>query len=283
MVIEAEHTLYVVATPIGNRQDFSARAIAVLSSVDRIYAEDTRHSKALLHHHGVLTPLFSLHEHNESSRIESVLAHLKTAGNAALISDAGTPLISDPGYRIVRACHAGGFRVSPVPGPSALIAALSVSGLATDRFMFVGFPPARSLARKKWLSLLAIESQTLVLYESPHRIMATLCDLVEIMGEDREVCLSRELTKRYETVMHTRAADLLDRLRTDSNQQRGEFVLVIAGSGDAKIPADQAELDRVLTILLQQLTVKGAARCAAELLGIPKKRAYEAALRMAHK
>lgn len=225
----AQHTLYIVATPIGNRDDLSLRAIALLQSVDRIYAEDTRHSLPLLQHHAIHTRVWSLHEHNESARVESVLLHLEAGGSAALISDAGTPLISDPGYRLVRACLQRGVRVSPIPGPCALTAALSISGLPTDRFLFVGFPPARAAARRQWLASLTAMPHTLVIYESPHRILATQSAIVDLFGGEREMTLARELTKRFETVMHGRAADVLEMLTQDVNQQRGEFVLMVAG------------------------------------------------------
>lgn len=274
-----KHTLYIVATPIGHRDDLSARAVHTLRGVDRIYAEDTRHSSVLLRHHGINTRVFALHEHNEASRIDDVLEHLHSGGCAALISDAGTPLISDPGYRIVRACLQANLRVSPVPGPSALTSALSVSGLPTDRFQFVGFPPARSSARRQWILALAAVPHTLVVYESPHRILATLADLADVLGEQREMTLARELTKRFETILHGSIATVLSTVQADDNQQRGEFVLVIGGN-PVQSNADTlgVDLDRLLQSLLAHMPVKTVARCAADFFGITRKQAYDRAL-----
>jgi len=232
-----------VATPIGNRDDLSSRAVQALRSVDRVYAEDTRHSIQLLRHHGIEARLLALHEHNEQSQIDFVLTHLHEVGSAALICDAGTPLISDPGYRIVRACHEAGIKVSPVPGACALVSALSVCGLATDRFTFVGFPPAKRAARKTWLRSLVDVPHTQLLYESPHRIVDSLTDVAEIFGENREICVARELTKRYETVIRGASGMVLQTIRADSNQQRGEFVVVIAGKTDAEAASETVERD----------------------------------------
>jgi 16S rRNA (cytidine1402-2'-O)-methyltransferase len=281
--MSSEHTLYIVATPIGNRDDMSARAIDVLQHVDRIYAEDTRHSLPLLRHHGIETRLWALHDHNEESRIAMVIEHLGTGANAALITDAGTPLISDPGFRLVRACQRKGIRVSPVPGACAVTAALSVSGLPTDRFQFVGFPPAKSGARQNWLVPLASVPHTLVIYESPHRIVDSLADLVSVFGDDRVLTVARELTKRFETLMHGPAAQVLAQVKADSNQQRGEFVLIVGGcnaADDDVIAGVAANLDKTLTVLLEHLPVKTVARCAAELCGVTKKQAYDRALKL---
>ena len=281
--MSSEHTLYIVATPIGNRDDMSARAIDVLQQVDRIYAEDTRHSLPLLRHYGVETRLWALHDHNEASRIAMVIEHLRSGGNAALITDAGTPLISDPGFRLVRACQREGIRVSPVPGACAVTAALSVSGLPTDRFQFVGFPPAKSGARQSWLLPLASVPHTLVIYESPHRIVDSLADLVCVFGDDRVLTVARELTKRFETLMHGPAAQMLAKVKADSNQQRGEFVLVVGGCSAAEddaVAGAAADLDKTLTVLLDHLPVKTVARCAAELCGVTRKQAYDRALKL---
>lgn len=281
--MSSEHTLYIVATPIGNRDDLSPRAIDVLQHVDRIYAEDTRHSLPLLRHHGIDTRIWALHDHNEESQIEWVLEHLRSGASAALISDAGTPLISDPGFRLVRACQREAIRVSPIPGASALTAALSVSGLPTDRFQFVGFPPARGSARKNWLSSLASLPHTLIIYESPHRIVDSIADLVSVFGADRVLTVARELTKRFETLLHGTAEDVLARIKADPNQQRGEFVLVVAGyeADDADVgSSSSADLDKTLSVLLEHLPVKTVARCAAELCGVSKKQAYDRALKL---
>ena len=225
-----EHTLYVVATPIGHRDDLSARAIETLRSVARIYAEDTRHSLPLMRHHGIETPLRALHEHNEADEAVRVVAYLRESGSAALISDAGTPLISDPGFRVVRACRDANLRVSPVPGPCALSTALSVAGLPTDRFQFVGFPPSRGAARRRWIGELASVPHTLVFYESPHRVLDTLDDLLAAFGAGREITLARELTKRHETVLNGTLDEVRARVAEEANQRRGEFVLIVAGS-----------------------------------------------------
>lgn len=266
----------MVATPIGNRDDLSGRAIKTLQACFCVYAEDTRHSRPLLQYHGIETPLRSLHEHNESARASAIIAQLESEGSVAIISDAGTPLINDPGYRIVRACQNAGFSVSPVPGASALIAALSVAGIPTDRFLYAGFPPAKSTARRSWLAPFAKMSCTVVLYESPHRILASLNDLADVFGGEREMCLARELTKKFETVIRAPIADVQQALDADPQQQRGEFVLIIAGAPEtAVMTADQAELATMLTTLMKHMPLKTAAKVASELSGVPKKQVYE--------
>ncbi len=280
----SERTLYIVATPIGNRDDLSARAIDVLRHVDRIYAEDTRHSLPLLRHHGIDTRTWTLHEHNEESRISMVIEHLQSGASAALITDAGTPLISDPGYRLVYACHEAGVRVSPVPGACAVTAALSVSGLPTDRFLFVGFPPAKSTARQTWLKPIAKLPNTLVIYESPHRIVDSLTDIASVIGGERPMTLARELTKRFETLLYGSVDEVLESVKADTNQQKGEFVLVIGGlatlDGEQSNQLPTVDLDKTLSVLLQHLPVKTVARCAAELCGVKRKTAYDRALEL---
>ena len=280
--MSSEQILYVVATPIGHRDDMSSRAIEVLRHVDRIYAEDTRHSLTLLRHHGIDAKLLAFHEHNEQAQADLVVEHLRAGHSAALISDAGTPLISDPGYRLVRACQRAGVRVSPVPGPCALVCALSVCGLPTDRFQYVGFAPARRAARKLWLQPLAQLTHTQVLYESPHRIVDCLEDIVDVFGASRELCLARELTKRFETIMRADAAQILANVRADANQQKGEFVIVIGGAvarGDnGNGGAAELQLDATLKTLLNHLPVKGAAKVAAELFSLNKREVYDRAL-----
>lgn len=270
-----------MATPIGNRSDISARAIDVLSQVDRIYAEDTRHSLPLLRHHGIETRIWALHEHNEDIQVENVIDFLHTPATAALITDAGTPLISDPGFRLVRACQRSGIRVSPIPGACSLTAALSVCGIPTDRFQFVGFVPSKSSARKAFFQPLKRVPHTLVMFESPHRIVDCLGDIVSEFGEQRTISVARELTKKFETVLYGAAAAVQTTVSSDSNQQKGEFVIVIAGASDAAIAemnADAGELERTLVILLQHVPVKTAARCVAEIYGMRKKQVYELAL-----
>ena len=268
-------TLYVVATPIGNLGDMSERAVETLSNVRRIYAEDTRHSRRLLSHLGVTTPLVALHEHNEVQQLERVLAFLVEEGDAAIISDAGTPLISDPGYRLVRACHARGVKVSPVPGASALIAALSVAGLPTDAFVFVGFAPSKEGARRTWLEALKAETRTVVMYESCHRIEACLADMATVFGEARELVVGRELTKRFESVQWATVAEHRERIAHVSHADKGEFVLVLAGC--AAEPTADAEIVRVLGVLRQQLSLKQSVVLAAQILGEKKNRVYQVA------
>ena len=275
MSIEAG-VLYIVATPIGNLGDISARAIEVLQRVDRIAAEDTRHSAALLRHFGIDTPMFALHEHNERQKVEQVLGMLQQGESLALISDAGTPLISDPGYFLVREAHRSGIRVVPVPGPSALIAALSASGLATDRFCFEGFLPAKSGARRKALVALADEPRTLAFYETPHRIEESLADMAAILGSARPATLARELTKTFETIRHATLDELAAWVVADANQRKGEFVVLVEGAHKAvggEGPAPEA--CRIAEILMQELPLKQAAALAASISGEKKNALYK--------
>jgi len=266
-------TLHVVATPIGNLGDLSPRGQQVLREVAAICAEDTRRSGQLLSHFGISTPLVALHEHNEQQMAERLVGRLLGGESLALVSDAGTPLVSDPGYRLVRAARAAGVKVSPVPGPSALIAALSVAGLPSDRFAFEGFLPAKASARRERLAALAGEPRTLVFYESSHRIEESLADLRQAFGEERPAVLARELTKLFETVLDGTLAELHRRVGDDADQRKGEFVLVVQGVGedaDAKL----AEGRRVHAILARQLPPSAAARLAAEITGAPRKALY---------
>ncbi|ADV26487.1 Uroporphyrin-III C/tetrapyrrole (Corrin/Porphyrin) methyltransferase [Pseudoxanthomonas suwonensis 11-1] len=266
-------TLHVVATPIGNLGDLSPRGQQVLREVAAICAEDTRRSGQLLSHFGISTPLVALHEHNEQQMAERLVGRLLGGESLALVSDAGTPLVSDPGYRLVRAARAAGVKVSPVPGPSALIAALSVAGLPSDRFAFEGFLPAKASARRERLAALAGEPRTLVFYESSHRIEESLADLRQAFGEERPAVLARELTKLFETVLDGTLAELHRRVQDDADQRKGEFVLVVQGVGedaDAKL----AEGRRVHAILARQLPPSAAARLAAEITGAPRKALY---------
>jgi 16S rRNA (cytidine1402-2'-O)-methyltransferase len=269
-------TLYVVATPIGNLGDMSPRAIAVLSGVARIAAEDTRHSAVLLRHFGIATPLTALHEHNERQAVEGLVERLKAGEALALISDAGTPLISDPGYHLVRAAHAAGLRVVPVPGPSAVMAALSASGLPTDQFLFVGFLPSKAGPRRAMLEGLAREPRTLVLFEAPHRVAEALVDLAAAFGDGREATLARELTKTFETVRHLPLGELREFVGADPDQQRGEVVLVVAGA-PAEETADGLSdaARRVAAILAEELPLKQAAALTARLTEAKKNRVYQ--------
>ena len=272
--------LYVVATPIGNLDDWSLRAQATLRRVALIAAEDTRHSLRLLQHFGIDTRLVPLHEHNEQSRVESFLAELEAGHDIALISDAGTPLVSDPGYRLVAAAQAGGYTVVPVPGACAAIAALSAAGLASDRFVFEGFLPAKAGARQQRLKELAAETRTLIFYEAPHRIAECLDDMTMVFGSARRAVLARELTKTFETIRQLPVGELAAWVAADSNQQRGEIVLVLEGAPDVVGDATQREAERILAVLLRELPVKQAAALTAEITGLKKNGLYERALAM---
>ncbi|MFP5356984.1 MAG: 16S rRNA (cytidine(1402)-2'-O)-methyltransferase [Gammaproteobacteria bacterium] len=268
--------LYVVATPIGNLGDLSPRAQAVLGAVDRVCAEDTRTSGALLSHYGLRPRLMALHEHNETRLCAQLVEALRAGESLALISDAGTPLISDPGFALVRAARAAGLPVITLPGPCAAVAALSVSGIATDSFLFCGFLPSKAGARRQRLESLRAQPCTLVFYEASHRILDSLQAMCEVFGPDRVGCLARELTKLYEQ-SHTAPLEALCRwLAEDPNRSRGEFVLVVAGAPEETPQA--AQTARVLEILLRELSPSRAARIAAELTGAPRKLLYEQAL-----
>jgi 16S rRNA (cytidine1402-2'-O)-methyltransferase len=266
-------TLYVVATPIGNLSDLSARAKEVLTAVSAICAEDTRHTKTLLQAFGIDKPLIALHEHNEGDIAWKLVERLKTGDSLALVSDAGTPLVSDPGYRLVREVRAAGFAVSPVPGACAAIAALSVAGIPSDRFCFEGFLPAKSSARRERLQNLAREARTLVFYESSHRIDESLVDLVAIFGTDREAVIARELTKLFETVLGDTLGSLLEKVQADENQRKGEFVIVVRGCEDDTGVA-LAEGQRLYAKLVEHMKPSQAAKLAAELSGAPRKSLY---------
>jgi len=272
--------LYVVATPIGNLDDWSMRAQATLRRVALIAAEDTRHSLRLLQHFAIDTRLVPLHEHNEQGRVDALLAELEAGHDIALISDAGTPLISDPGYRLVAAAQAGGYTVVPVPGACAAIAALSAAGLASDRFVFEGFLPARAGARQQRLRELAAETRTLIFYEAPHRIAECLDDMTTVFGATRRAALARELTKTFETIRQLPVGELAAWVTSDSNQQRGEIVLVVEGAPDVVGDAALHEAERILGILLKELPVKQAAALTAEITGLKKNALYERALEM---
>jgi 16S rRNA (cytidine1402-2'-O)-methyltransferase len=266
-------TLYVVATPIGNLADLSARAREVLAEVAAICAEDTRHTRALLTAHGIERPLLALHEHNEAEQAWKLVERLRAGDSLALVSDAGTPLVSDPGYRLVREARAAGLKVSPVPGACAAIAALSVAGIPSDRFCFEGFLPAKAAARRERLAALAREPRTLVFYESAHRIEEALADLVAVFGGEREAVLARELTKLFETVLGDTLAALAQRVAGDADQRKGEFVLVVRGCPDDGSAA-LLEGQRLYARLKEQLSPSQAAKLAAELSGAPRKALY---------
>lgn len=270
----AASTLYVVATPIGNLSDLSTRAHEVLSEVDAILAEDTRQSSVLLRHAGISRPLIALHEHNEDARVMSVVARLRAGDRLALISDAGTPLISDPGYRLVAAVRAAGLAVSPIPGPSAVIAALSAAGLPTDRFSFEGFLPAKDGERRARLEALAHDPRTLVFYEAPHRIAQALLAAVAAFGPERRGAIARELTKRFETILDGSLAELAARVAADPDQQRGEIVLLIAGAPEDADSDKIAAGRRLYALLIEELAPARAAKIAAAYTGAPKRALY---------
>ncbi|MCW0397085.1 16S rRNA (cytidine(1402)-2'-O)-methyltransferase [Xanthomonas sacchari] len=266
-------TLHVVATPIGNLADLTPRAQETLRSVAAICAEDTRRSGQLLAHFGIERPLLALHEHNEDALSQRIVARLLEGQSLALVSDAGTPLVSDPGYRLVRAARAAGVRVSPVPGACAAIAALSVAGLPSDRFAFEGFLPAKASARRERLLRLAGEPRTLVFYEASHRIAESLADCRAAFGDARPAVMARELTKLFETVLDGTLADLHARVEADDNQRKGEFVLMVQGAGD-DADAQLAEGRRVYAKLSEHLPPSTAAKLAAELTGASRKALY---------
>ena len=266
-------TLHVVATPIGNLGDISPRALETLKRVDAICAEDTRHTRQLLAHFGLERPLLALHEHNEGDAAAPLVARLLAGDSLALVSDAGTPLVSDPGFRLVRAARAAGVRVSPVPGPSALVAALSAAGLPSDRFVFEGFLPAKAKARREHLQALAAEPRTMLFYEASHRIEETLADMAMAFGDDRPAVVARELTKLFETVLDGGLAGLARRVREDANQRKGEFVVLVQGAPEAA-DAKVAEGRRLYARLCEHLPPSTAAKLAADLSGAPRKALY---------
>ena len=271
--------LFVVATPIGHLDDISYRAIEVLKSVSLIAAEDTRTSMQLLKHFNIPTPLTACHDHNESNKIDQLIQRLLKGENMALISDAGTPLISDPGFKFVRAAQEHNIRVIPVPGACAAIAALSAVGLPSDRFSFEGFLPSKQSQRLLNLEKLKDETQTMIFYEAPHRILECVKDMANVFGADRPVGFAREITKTFETIRKMTLGELIEFIAKDANQQKGEIVLVVCGSTVEK-DMDQEKLDKLLLRLLQDLSVKAASQLAADLTGIKKKVAYQRALEL---
>ncbi len=284
MVNDMAGRLYVVATPIGNLGDFSARAREILSTCALIAAEDTRHTGVLLKHFGIETAQTSLHDHNEGQRIPDLLSRLRRGASIALVSDAGTPAISDPGFELVRAAAAEGIEIIAIPGPCAAIAALSIGGLPTDRFCFEGFLPARGAARRTRLESLVHEPRTLVLYESPHRVKDMLEDCVGAFGGERSAMVAREITKMHETTYRGSLSGLLERAGTEADFGRGEIVLLIAGApqqsaeGGRGADGHGGALDRVLKVLLAELPLKQAASLAAQITEVRGNEAYKRAL-----
>ncbi|MCW8830105.1 MAG: 16S rRNA (cytidine(1402)-2'-O)-methyltransferase [Gammaproteobacteria bacterium] len=271
----------MVATPIGNLDDISPRAVETLRAVDLIAAEDTRHSQRLLNHLGVETRMQAYHEHNEEVQAERLIARLQQGESIALISDAGTPLVSDPGYRLLEQAHFQSIKVVPIPGACAAIAAMSVAGLPSDRFSFEGFPPAKQTARLSYLQALKDEPRTMVFYISCHRILETLQDMKVVFGEQRLATFAREVTKTYETIRKATLDELSAWVTDDEMQRKGEIVLVVAGSTRNK--SDHPMRDEILAALVDELPVKQAAKITSRITGINKNELYEAALELKKK
>lgn len=269
---------YVIATPIGNLDDISKRALDLLASADLIAAEDTRHSARLLQHYEIKTRMVSMHAHNEAGRVQQLIGKLKEGRNIAVISDAGTPVISDPGFDLVRHAREAGISVVPVPGACAAIAALSASGLPADKFIFEGFLPVKTAARKARLQELNAESRTMIFYESPRRVLSMLQDVAEVFGGERFVVIARELTKQFETIYGDQVAAVVSWMKQDENQQKGEFVVMVHGA--AKTQLDEQEALRVLKLLLPSMPVKQAAQIASEITGFKKNALYQLALKI---
>lgn len=272
------NSLYIVATPIGNLQDMSLRAIEILKTVNLIAVEDTRHSAPLLQHFSIQTPMLALHEHNERERVRLLLERLQQGESIALISDAGTPLISDPGYHLVREAREKGIRVIPIPGPCAAIVALSAAGLPTDSFVFEGFLPVKATARTVSLEQLRNESRTLIFYEAPHRILETLEAMQTVFGDERRVVIARELTKKFETIQSGTLAEIVAWVKNDSNQQRGEIVLLVEGAEESS-KINEQDTERTLHILLDALPLKQAVDLAVKITGQRKNELYQRALK----
>ncbi len=272
--------LYLVATPIGNLTDISLRAIEILQQVDLIAAEDTRHSKALLQHYQINTPMWSLHEHNETQQASKIVEMLQAGKNIALISDAGTPIISDPGFRLVALVKENQIKVLPIPGACALISALIASGISAEAFTFVGFLPARGEVRRKAIEALKNETRSLIMYESTHRIVDLIELLNSVMGENRKVCVARELTKTYETIKTDTLANLYAWITNDAMQQKGEFVVIVEAAPVRFENEEQLECQRILQVLLEELPLKQAVAITVKLTGIGRKPVYRWALEL---
>ena len=272
--------LYVVATPIGNLGDMVPRAVETLQTVALIAAEDTRHSSRLLSHFDIKTPCIAYHDHSDDTRVDQLVARLQGGESIALISDAGTPLVSDPGYRLVRSARQTGIQIVPIPGACAMIAALSAAGLPSDRFAFEGFLPAKQVARCAQLQSLAADLRTLIFYEAPHRILETLQDMAQVFGAEREVVMARELTKTFESFHRCPLGEAHDWLLADANRQRGEFVLLVEAAPPAEDDADAREAERVLQLLLADLPLKQAVKLAVDITGGKKNALYQLALQL---
>ena len=272
-------TLYIVATPIGNLDDITLRAIDTLKRVDLIAAEDTRHSGLLLQHLGIKAKLFSLHDHNEQEKAHVLIEKLQSGLSIALVSDAGTPLINDPGYHLVKACRENDIKVVPIPGACAAIAALSVAGLPSDKFIYEGFLPAKSKARQDSLASLITEPRTMIFYESTHRLLETLKDMQTIFGADKQIVLAKELTKTWETIVSFPVNELIDWLNQDVSRQKGEFVLIVAGYTESNKDIDPKAIN-TLKLLQKELPLKKAAAITAEIYGLKKNQLYQIGLNL---
>jgi len=269
--------LYIVATPIGNLGDITIRATDILKNVDLVLAEDTRHSKKLFSHYEIDTPLRAFHEHNEKDKTEATINEIKAGKLIAMISDAGTPLISDPGYHLVSMAKKNSLDVVPVPGPSAAITALSSSGLASNSFTFFGFLPSKQVARLKFLQTKINLDETIIFYESPKRILSSLEDMLEVFGVNREVCLAKELTKSFETILTDKLPNLIEYLNADPSHQRGEFVILVSSADKINLIESERQLDKILPILCSEMGASKAAKLAAKITGIDKKHCYKRA------
>ncbi|PAV02577.1 16S rRNA (cytidine(1402)-2'-O)-methyltransferase [Arsenophonus sp. ENCA] len=278
--VEMVSTLYIVTTPIGNLDDITLRALQILKQVDFIAAEDTRRTGLLLQHFAINTRMISLHDHNEQQKTDQLIPQLKQGLSIALVSDAGTPLINDPGYHLVKSCRQAGILVVPLPGPCAAITALSAAGIASDRFCYEGFLPAKRKSRQEVLQALTEESRTLIFYESPHRLLDTLADMVAIWGAERYVVLARELTKTWESIHGLPVGELLDWVKVDENRSRGEMVLVVQGyrTPQKDEVAISSEVKKTLALLQQSLPLKKAAAITAEIYGLKKNALYKYSL-----
>ena len=273
-------SLYIIATPIGNLGDITLRAIETLKNVDMVLAEDTRHSKKLFDHYEIKSTLTAFHEHNENEKASGIISEIHSGKSIALISDAGTPLISDPGYQLVSEAKKIGINVVPIPGPNAAIAALSSSGIASNSFSFFGFLPSKQNSRLKILKTKRSLDETIIFYESPKRILATIKDMMVVFGETRRVCLAKELTKSFETILNDNLMALMDYLESDPSHQKGEFVLIV--SPDDKIDFDEAksELEKILPILCDEMGASKAAKLASKITGLDKKYCYQKAINL---
>ena len=270
--------LYLVATPIGDMTDIAPRALDILNIVDIVAVEDKRRSSRLFSHFGIKTPMISYHDHSEEKQVKKIIDELLCGKSVALISDAGTPLISDPGYKLVNAAKDKSIKVSPVPGPCALIAAISASGLPSDRFIFEGFLPPKSIARITKIQNISADSRTIIFYEAPHRILETLIDMIKVIGPSRKIVLARELTKTYETFISGTLESVLEIIEKDLNQQKGEIVIVLAGADSSEEKIETQDSKRILSVLLEELPLKQAVSLGSKITGIQKNIFYKLAL-----